>query len=46
MRTQAHDLKDEIKRLELALYYCSDESKHKELYNKICVAKDILQNIN
>ena len=45
MRTQADDLKDQIKKLELALYYSSDESKHNELYNKICEAKDILQNI-
>lgn len=45
MRTQADDLKDEIKRLELALYYSSNASKHNEIYNKICVAKDILQNI-
>tara|TARA_R110002167_G_scaffold217484_1_gene422274 strand:+ start:464 stop:604 length:141 start_codon:yes stop_codon:yes gene_type:complete len=45
MRTQADDLKHEIKKLELALYYCSDVGKHKELYNKICLAKDILQNI-
>ena len=46
MITQADDLKDEIRKLELALYYTSDESKHKEIYNKICIAKDILQNIN
>lgn len=45
MRTQADDLKDEIKRLELALYYSSNSSKHNEIYNKICVAKDMLQNI-
>ena len=45
MRTQADDLREQIKKLELALYYSSDESKHNELYNKICEAKDILQNI-
>jgi len=45
MRTQADDLKLQIKKLEKELYYSSDASKHNEIYNKICVAKDILQNI-
>ena len=45
MKTQSDDLKAEIKKLEMQLYYNSNPSKHNEIYNKICTAKDILQNI-
>ena len=45
MRTQADDLKSEIKKLELALYYTSDPKKFKEIENKICEARSILYNI-
>jgi|TARA_R100000482_G_C5082791_1_gene126946 hypothetical protein len=44
-RTQADDLKNQIKKLELALWYCSDSTKQKELENKIMEAKSILYNI-
>ena len=45
MRTQADDLRSDIKKLELALYYTSDPKKFKEIENKICEARSILYNI-
>jgi hypothetical protein len=45
MRTQADDLRSEIKKLELALYYTSDPKKFKEIENKISEARSILYNI-
>jgi len=45
MRTQADDLRSEIKKLELALYYTTDPKKFKEIENKICEARSILYNI-
>jgi len=44
-RTQADDLKHQIRKLELALWYCSDSAKQKELENKIMEARSILYNI-
>ncbi len=46
MRTQADDLRSDIKKLELALYYTSDPKKYKEIENKIFEAKSILTNIH
>ena len=46
MRTQADDLRDEVKKIELQLHYCSDPIKRKHLFNKLCDVKSILININ
>ena len=48
MRTQKHDLKDEIKQLEKDLFdslLTKDVFKQKAIYNKLDIAKSTLINI-
>tara|TARA_R100000734_G_C3245072_1_gene48458 strand:+ start:439 stop:588 length:150 start_codon:yes stop_codon:yes gene_type:complete len=44
-RTQADDLKDEIRILELAMKYASSKEEFNKLQNKLYNAKSILTNI-
>jgi len=44
-RTQADDLRDEIRILELAMRYASSKEEFNKLQNKLYNAKSILTNI-